>query len=207
MYARTTAVQASGSSSIDAGIAHIRELTLPAMMQVEGCIGLSMIVDRESRQCIVTSSWQSREAMRASTKQIEPLRSRAVDILGGKPEIKEWEIALMHREHATHDGACVRAGWLRTTPRNLDTLVDTYRTFALPQIEQFEGFCSASLLVDRDTGIAVTSACFESRSAMDATREQAAQLREQGTRQADTEVLKVGEFDLAVAHLRVPELV
>src|SRR5690242_5946433 len=122
MYARTTTVQASGSS-IDAGIAHVRDVTLPEPMQIKGCIGLSMIVDRESRQCTVTTSWQDQEAMRASLQQIEPLRSRAVEILGGTPEFREWEIALMHRDHSTHGGACVRAGWLRTAPDNLDTLI------------------------------------------------------------------------------------
>jgi hypothetical protein len=206
MYARTTTVQASGSA-IDTGIAHIRDVTLPELMQIDGCIGLSMIVDRESRQCTVTTSWQSQEVMHASLKQIEPLRSRAVEILGGTPEFREWEIALMHRNHSTHDGACVRAGWLQTAPGNLDTLINTYRTFGLPQIEQLEGFCSASLLVDRETGMAVASACFESRAALNANRDQATQIRTQGTQQANTEVVKVGEFDLAVAHLRIPEMV
>jgi len=77
----------------------------------------------------------------------------------------------------------------------------------LPQIQEFEGFCSASLLVDRPSGSAVSSVTFDSHEAMQHTRSLAAVVREEGSREASGEVLDVAEFELALAHLRVPELV
>jgi hypothetical protein len=86
-------------------------------------------------------------------------------------------------------------------------LIDTYKTGALPQIEGLDGFCSASFMVNRASGRAVSSTCLENSAAMQASREQAERIRSAGTQQANASVLDVLEFELAVAHLRVPELV
>ena len=205
MYARSTTIQAN-QSSIDAGLAHVRDVVLPALRQLDGFIGLSMMVDRESGRCIATSAWQNEDTLRASADQVQPVRNRAAEILGGNPEVEEWEIAVMHRDHPTHEGACVRAAWLQTDPARVDDLVDTYKMAALPQIEGLDGFCSASFMINRTTGRAVSSACFESRAAMQASREKSNQIRSAGTQQANATVLEVREFELAVAHLRVPEM-
>jgi len=77
VYARSTTVHAN-RESIDAGIAHIRDEVLPALRQMDGCMGLSMLVDRESGRCIATSSWDSGGAMRAAAEQVGTIRDRAV---------------------------------------------------------------------------------------------------------------------------------
>jgi quinol monooxygenase YgiN len=205
VYARSTTIQAR-QSSIDAGVAHIRDEVVPTLQQLGGFIGLSMMLDRESGRCIATSAWQSEDAMRASADQAQTARNRAAEILGGSPEVEEWEIAVMHREHPSHEDACVRSAWLQTDPTRLDDLVDTYKMVALPQIEGLDGFCSASFMVNRTTGRAVSSACFESRAAMQASREKSNQIRSAGTQRANATVLEVREFELAVGHLRVPEM-
>ena len=60
MYARSTTIQAQ-PTSIDAGIAHVRDTALPALEGIEGFVGLSLLVDRSSGRCIATSAWQSEE--------------------------------------------------------------------------------------------------------------------------------------------------
>jgi len=45
MYTRTTSFQAQ-SSSIDAGIAHVRDTVMPALERYDGYTGLSLMVDR-----------------------------------------------------------------------------------------------------------------------------------------------------------------
>jgi quinol monooxygenase YgiN len=205
VYARSTTIQAQ-PASIDAGVAHVRDEVLPALKELDGFIGLSMMVNRDTGRCIATSAWQDQQAMRMSENQVQRVRNRAAEILGGTPEVEEWEIALMHRDQPTHEGACVRSAWLQVDPAGMDNLVETYRTAALPQIEQLDGFCSASFMVDRARGRAVSSACFDSRATLDASREKMQQIRTAGTQRANATVLEVDEFDLAVAHLRVPEM-
>ena len=62
-------------------------------------------------------------------------------------------------------------------------------------------------MINRETGLAVTSVAFDSRAALEGTREQARGLRARGSAEARLEILEVAEFELALAHLHVPELV
>lgn len=206
MYARSTTVQAH-PESIDAGVAHVRDQVMPALRDIEGCVGLSMIVDRQSGRCIATTAWQSEEAMRASEDQLRPMRERAAEILGARPQVDEWEIAVLHRDHTSREGACVRATWVRFEADKADRAIETYKATSLPAMERLDGFCSASLLIDRDSGVAVSSVTYDSPEAMRRTRPEADTIRAEGAKEAGVDILEVCEFDLALAHLRVPEMV
>ncbi|MEO3760395.1 hypothetical protein ABGB19_19195 [Mycobacterium sp. B14F4] len=205
MYARSTTVQAQ-PALIDAGIAYIRDEVMPALQEMEGYVGLSLLVDRESGRCIATSAWETEDALRISTDQAAPLRNRAGEIFGGDADVDQWEVGALHRDHRSSEGACVRATWLKVPPGHVDRAVDFYRTEVLPALEDLEGFCSASLLLNRSTGRSVSSATFDSRDAMDRNREQARELRNARTRELGADITDVGEFELAIAHLRVPEM-
>lgn len=56
------------------------------------------------------------------------------------------------------------------------------------------------------SGYAVSSVTFDSRDAMMGNRTLGAVLRTQGTNEANAEVVEVDEFELVLAHLRVPEM-
>ena len=205
MYARSTTVLAH-LKSIDAGVAHIRDEVMPTLLGMEGCIGLSMLVDRNTGRCIATSAWRTREAMLASERQLRPVRDHVAEILGNRPQVDEWEIAVLHRDHTSRSGACVRASWVRMAPEQADRVVDVYGMALLPVMQDYDGFCSASLLVDRASGLAVSSVSYDSIESMQRSREKSDALREAGAREAGVEIVEVCEFELALAHLRVPEM-
>jgi hypothetical protein len=205
VYARSTTVLAH-LRSIDAGVTHIRDEVMPTLLGMEGCIGLSMLVDRNTGRCIATSAWQTREAMLASERQLRPVRDHVAEILGNRPQVDEWEIAVLHRDHTSRSGACVRASWVRMAPAQADRVVDVYRMGLLPVMQDYDGFCSASLLVDRASGLAVSSVSYDSLESMQRSREKSDALREAGAREAGVEIVEVCEFELALAHLRVPEM-
>ena len=205
MYARSTTVQAQ-PTFIDPGIAHIRDETMPALRAIDGFIGLSLLVDRDSGRCIATSAWESEEKMRAAADQVRPIRDGAVREFGGPATIDEWEIAVLHRDHRSEEGAGVRATWLKIRPDQFDRAVDFYKTSVLPAIEELDGFCSASLMIDRASGRAVSSATFDSMEAMERNRDQARSLRTARLRELGADQVDVCEFELALAHLRVPEM-
>jgi heme-degrading monooxygenase HmoA len=206
MYARTTTFLAQ-PQSIDAGIEHVRDTVMPALERLDGYTGLSLLVDRSTGRCIATSAWETEEAMRTSTESIRPVRDRAAEIFGATPDVEHWEIAVLHRDHQSGDGAGVRATWVKVDSNHIDEALDVYKTSVLPALEELEGFCSASLLIDRASGRAVSSASYDSVGAMERNRDKLDRLRSSGTQEAGAEVLDDCSFELAIAHLRVPEMV
>jgi heme-degrading monooxygenase HmoA len=204
--ARSTTIQAQ-PESIDAGIAYVYDEVMPAVESMDGCIGISLLADRESGSCIITTAWQTTDAMEASAALVASLRDRAAESFRGAATIAEWEIALVHRDHRSTDGACVRATWFKVPTGQLDRSVGLYREAVLPDLEQLEGFCSATLMIDRESRRAVSSVTFDSAAAMDRNQEAARSIRVARLRELGADQLDVGEFELALAHLRVPELV
>ncbi len=204
VHARSTTIQAR-PDAIDTGIAHLRDNVMPELMNLDGCIGLSLIVDRSSGRCIATSAWETQEALRAAERPVESIRRDAADQFGGTVEkVERWEIAVLHREHRAVEGAGTLCTWLRLP--DIDRGIDAFRTQVLPRVEEMDGFCSASLFVDRDSGRAVSATAWESQEALDGSRDSMMQLRTSVTEQLGAQVIEVAEFQLALAHLRVPEL-
>lgn len=206
MYARSTTIMAR-PDMLDVGIAHVRDEVMPSLMEMDGCTGLSLMVDRQSGRCIATTAWETQEAMHASDDRARSLRDAAADMLGGKADVEEWEIAVLHRSRQWTEGNCVRATWMRVDPAEAERGIDIFKVASLPAIEQLDGFCSASLLVDHTIGRACTSVSFVDAAAIEGSREVADQMRERGMTEAKAEMLDQGEFELVLAHLHVPELV
>ena len=127
--------------------------------------------------------------------------------MGGDPEVREWEIAVMHREHDAREGSWCRVTWLTCPPDEVDSTIDFSRDTVMTRLEDNDGFCSASMLVDRETGQCCGTARFGSREDLDATREMARGMRERHSRDSNVEFGDVEECELVIAHLRVPELV
>jgi len=205
VFARSTTVHGR-TESIAAGIQYVHNDVMPMVRGIDGCVGLSMLVDDDSGTCIVTSAWRTGEAMRTSERQIRLTRDHTAEILEGDTQVDEWEISVLHRDHAAGEGACVRCTWFRVPEGHFDRGIDIYRVGLLPEIDDMDGFGSASLFTDREAGIAVSSVTFDSRAAMARTRGQADSLRGAAAKQAGLEVLDIGEFELVLAHLRVPEM-
>lgn len=101
----------------------------------------------------------------------------------------------------------MRAVWTQADPAGFERAIDVFKMAALPGIEQLDRFCSVSMMVDRATGRMVGSTTFDGQEAIDRNRDRAAELRTSVTKEAEVEILDVREFELALAHLRVPERV
>lgn len=206
MFARSSTILAN-VSMIDAGIAYVRDEVMPSLRGFDGYGGLSLMVDRESGRCIATSSWQSEAAMRASAAQVDGIRSRAAEAFGATAQVEEWEVALMHRAHPAPEAACVRCTWTRAAePSQIDRAIDVFKLGALPKVEQLDGFCSASLLINRGTGRSVAAVTYNDRDALVRARDQGLAIRTDMIKEVGLELLEVAEFELALAHLHVPEM-
>jgi quinol monooxygenase YgiN len=207
MYARSTTLIA-GPMHMDDGIADVRDTVMPAVMDMDGCVGISMLCDRDSGRCVVTTAWESEEAVAATRDRVRAMRDRAAEQFGsGRTEVQEWEIAVMHRLHPAGDDACARVTWSRTDPANADRMIDAFRMGIVPRVDEIPGFCSLSLMIDRQTGMGSLTSVYADRAALDASRDQVAGMREEFAGRMLMKVTDVAEFVVVLHHLRVPELV
>jgi hypothetical protein len=207
MYARTTTLRGN-PRAMEQAIAVVRDEWMPTTTDLDGCTGLSMLAGRRSGRCIVTSGWRTEETMRASADSMRPSRSRLAAVLGGLPMVNEWEIGVMHRVQPSGPHACSRVTWgAMPDPATLDDDVSTFRMTLLPRFEELIGFCSASLMIDRVAGRTALAVTYVDREAMFAAGQRADLLRDAYARGMGMRVTEIAEFDLVVAHLRVPETV
>ncbi|PRC50643.1 hypothetical protein C6A85_68330, partial [Mycobacterium sp. ITM-2017-0098] len=91
-----------------------------SLTDIDGYIGLSLLVDRLNGRCIATTAWQSEEAMIASRPATENLGGVVPVRVGGSPSVDEWEIAVLHRDHHSTPGASVRVTWARVDSEHVD---------------------------------------------------------------------------------------
>ncbi len=208
MYARSTTFSGD-PSALDDGIAYVRDKALPAIRDMDGCLGLSMLVDRHTGRCVVTTSWEDLEAMHRSAAPIRGLRDTAFHTLRGvarETEIAEWSIDVVHRVRSAPQGAATRVIWTRGPVGRMDAVVDGFRAIVVPRAEHLPGFCSVSLLVNETSGRCAIAATYESRQTMSRAKGQAVAIREEFLDRVGMHVVDVAEFDLVIAHLRVPEM-
>ena len=145
--------------------------------------------------------------MRASAEAVRDLRRGAAEALrADRVDIEEWEIAVLHRAHPAGDGACARVTWVETPDGNLDRVIDAFRMDLMPRMEELPGFCSVSLMVDRMTGRAAAAVTYADRDALMRSRDMGSAMREDFSRSVGATITEVAEFDVVLAHLRVPEM-
>jgi quinol monooxygenase YgiN len=206
MHARSTTIHGE-PGSVDAATTYVRDEVMPTVRAMDGCVGLSMLADRGTGYCIVTTSWRDEAAMRSSADGVRSSAERTAEILGGAPELQEWEIAAMHRVDEARQGSRSRVTWLRTAPEAVDRAVDAVRLSLMPKLDDLPGFCSVSVMVRRGEGLTVAALSYDSGAHLEQASEGAREFREEFAPAMGIEVVDTAEFDVAIAQLRVPETI
>jgi heme-degrading monooxygenase HmoA len=205
MYARSTTVQGD-PEALDEAISYVGEKEFPAITGIPGCIGLSMLADRDSGRVIVSSAWADQQALQASKETVRPMQDRLMQMLKADDAlIQPWDIAVLHREQPSGDGARAQVTWARIAPDHMDTLLNAYRGSMLSRLQTLPGFTSLSLVIDRKQGRTVSVTSFESREACELTRKAARAMREEFARAVGARIVDIAEMDVVVAHLHVPD--
>ena len=207
MYARTTTIQAD-LAKIDDGIAHIRDQVLPDG-HGDGRVCRHVVARGPRVRSLHRHDRLGVGRRDAGQRGAGTPRARGAErALGSSTsDVEVWEVAVVHRDHATGDGACARVTWLSGDPTDAERAVDVYKMVVLPRIQELDGFCSASLLVNREAGHVVGTVTFESRAQLESSRDAGARIREDARTDTRMRVDAVAEMDMAFAHLHVPELV
>jgi hypothetical protein len=204
VYARTTTIEAT-PSSIDAGVSYVRDAVMPLLAGMDGHIGLALLADRSSSRCITTSAWESHDAMRASAAAVDDVRNRAAELsAAARPPSRSGRSR--HSTVTRSTRGSVRSRGLGTRRHRSDRFGDRGVQTAMSAMAEIEGFCSASLLVNRTSGRGVSSMAFASAEAMERNHADMDRLRASVSEEAAAQLLDERDFELMIAALRVPEL-
>lgn len=204
MYGRSTTMKVP-VDRIDEAIRFADDKLLPTVRRCEGSLGMSMAVNRENGSSIMVSSWRSREAMVASEPLVDGLRAEASALFGDDPLVGEWEIASMHRARPSSPNSYLMVTWAKVDHGDTDAVLDVYRHWALPQVQELPGFQSSSVMVMPELGNLVGSVSFVDRESAELARGGINRIRREGIMAAKGYYLDLEDFDLVLAHLDVPE--
>ncbi len=148
--------------------------------------------------------------MHRSAEAIGGIRDALVRTLEGavdEAEVAEWEVGVLHRVRETSQHAACRVIHTKGPLGAADRIIDGFRTNIVPRIDDLAGFCSVSLFVNRENGRCAITSVYEDRQTMNRAKGQAQAMREEFTTHLGMQITEVAEFDVALAHLRVPETV
>lgn len=199
VFARTATFQGR-PDTIDAGVAYVREDAVPTILAMPKCIGLSVLADRRTGLCIITTAWPTREAMHASVVAIRPIRERTAKVLVAVAELEEWEIPAVHRKQGSAKPTCARVTYMRVPSGTADEVINDFNTVTVPALRNVRGFCGASLLVNKEWGRAAVSVAYDGPEAAERRIS-----RSDGRHQLGTDIIFVRDFDVLIPHLRVAE--
>ena len=153
-------------------------------------------------------AWADEDALKASKETVRPMQDRLMQMLKADDAlIQPWDIAVLHREKPSADGARATVTWARVAPDHVDTLLNAHRGSLLSRLQELPSFCSLSLVVDRKQGRTVSVTSFDSRESLELTRKEARRMREEFARAVSARLHDVAEMDVVVAHLHVPETI
>jgi hypothetical protein len=77
----------------------------------------------------------------------------------------------------------------------------------MPKLDDLPGFCSVSVMVRRNEGLAVAAVSYDGRADLEAADAGAREFRDEFAPAMGIEVTDSAAFDLPIAHLRVPETI
>lgn len=201
MYVRANMLTAD-PAKIDGGIRYVQERVMPALDGIPGSRGLSMSVNRETGKGALVTWWADLESLRASEEKVAPLRAEGAEILGGTLAPRVLEVVDRQVRQIATPGCWNRVTALDMSSGDVDKAIETFRTSTIPALEAMDGFCAATLSVDRESAQAVAVTVWRDREALEASRERASGLRDEVVGKAQGRVTSVDEYEIVLFSIR-----
>ena len=103
MHARQSTLQGKPDQLV-AGIKNFKEQILPVMRQLKGFTGAEFLADRKSGKVVVTTFWETEQALRDSEAKANDLRRTASAQVGstGTPLVERFEVVIADIKQLVH---------------------------------------------------------------------------------------------------------
>lgn len=204
MFLRVTGFK-SDPDKLEQSITYIRDEVLPAMAQVPGCLGGTVIVNREKSQGAASTLWESLEAMNKAEQAGMQSREGASKRTGAEIidvdrfEITLFEIPSEPKEPPGYSRLIMAYG----DPASADAANEMLRE-QLPVVKQQKGFRAFAAGINRATGRAFTMSSWDSPEDREASNAALEPFRERIRQSANLYGLQVDLVETVVTQIAIP---
>lgn len=205
MYGRATTFNGD-PAKIDEAISFIRDTVTPTIQGQSGCLGLGAWCNRETGHVVVVSAWTDRASLDASEATAVPLRAQGGSILGAPASVEIFEPVIIEQTRGDEPGFWSRATMMEGDPSTVDAGIETFRRDVLPAVRGLSGCTGVMLGVNRETGRAIATTTFETRAALDASRDAAMAIRDAAATSTGVRVTDILEDEVVIVGIRGPEI-
>ncbi len=174
----------------------------PQVDSQPGSLGTTLYTNPEPGLAILESFWASDDAMAASEHHLGPTRRAAMERAAGTVCVERYQVPVFELETQARGGAGLRLTRMDFEPSAVEDAVEAYGDTAVPWLADTEGFCSTLLLVDDETGHAISETLWRNHEALEATRSVAAKVRVETVASTGCVIRAVEEYGLVATSAR-----
>jgi heme-degrading monooxygenase HmoA len=175
--------------------------SVPGMMAEQpGFDGIGVFADRTLGKILTGSWWETEQALKDSDENLRDRRTEMLARFVSTITTMNLEAAAFTRPAAATSGG-FRLQRMAFAPDHADRLVQAFKEVGLPRLQELDGFQGASLLLERNLGMAGVSVIFQDMDALAASRGPQAAIRK-----AAFEQMKEGVQLIALEEFEVVEL-
>jgi len=177
MHARVTRLKGA-PENFDHNMEIVKSQAVPALQKLPGFQGSYFLGDRKTGNSLGVFFFDSAESLAATREQANKIREGVVEATSSQiVSVEEYEVIADSGKKVSRTASAARIGTSHVDPSRLDEGVQAIQQKAIPTIKQFPGNEGAVFLADRSSGRGLTLTLFDSSASLNASREQATQLR------------------------------
>lgn len=201
LHSRFNLITADPAKLGDA-VTFIESAVRPAVESQPGSLGMSLYTNPTLGVAVLESVWASGDAMRDSEHTVSQDRRDAVQRAAGTVCVERYRVPVFEQEAPVRPGAGLRLTRMDIEPSRVEDGVEAYGDTVVPWLAETDGFCSASLLIDQNTGHSIGESVWSNPEALAASRSVAAAMRLDMAASSGCVIRAVEEYGLVFSSAR-----
>jgi heme-degrading monooxygenase HmoA len=179
MFARVSTYE-GGDPADKATLKFLQDYVVTAARAMGGWKGMYFLGDPAANKTVSITLWDSEDSLRASEEAANKLRAKGTRKAGSQTvKVERFEVVTADAEppsDGADSGAFARVSRYQIPVEKVDTAISQASPTA-PQVRGIPGNTGGYLLIDRRTGTALSVTLWESEQTLEASVEQANQIR------------------------------
>lgn len=200
MFARVSTYEGGDPANKATTLRFLQDYVVPAARTMAGWKGMYFLGDPTASKTLSITLWDSEESLRASEEAANKLRAEGTQKAGSQTvTVERFEVVTSDAPaltDSTETGAFARVSRYQIPVEKVEAAVAQASPTA-PQVRGIPGNTGGYLLIDRATGAALSVTLWESEHALEASVEQANQIRAQIAERINASIVSVEPYMIA----------